>query len=424
MKYEAEIFDKFQYLYDGTGFSDHQVHCVIYFKGKANAELIKKAAYLLLKSIPILSRTYINLGKNSYWEDRDPLVWKDLFVFTGNPEDFERFTNSKTDEKTGPQIKLCLLQGENDCLSVVINHMVSDGGGFKQCMYLFSEIYSDLLRNPDYTPDCIFDGDRGFKAIAREQGILRRLNLLLVNRRDNNQKSTCEFPMDESDTAAPFIVSREVSPELFRNLKEYCRSVGATINDLVLAAYFRALSEMLDVKGRELSIPIMIDMRRYLKDKSFQALTNLASTTIVKAAVLPDESFTATLIKISAIMNKKKSGKLGMNTFLKLDAGFRLPFVNAYRIMGKTLRHPKIAMTNIGIIDWTRLRFADLPVENAVMYASIKYRPHLQLSVTSFDDKMTLGIGLYGSAKDRRRIETLLDYLDIELYSAVETKGN
>ncbi|MFB0919872.1 MAG: hypothetical protein QMB62_03170, partial [Oscillospiraceae bacterium] len=182
MKYKAEIFDKFQYLYDVTGFSDHQVHCVIDFKGNANAEIMEKAANLLLKAIPILSRTYINLGKNSYWEDTASSVWVDLFTMTGNSEDFERFTNSRTNEKTGPQIKFCLFQGENDRLSVVINHMVADGGGFKQCMYLFAEIYSKLLNSPDYTPEHVIDGDRGFKTIAREQGLLHRLGLLLINR--------------------------------------------------------------------------------------------------------------------------------------------------------------------------------------------------------------------------------------------------
>ncbi|PKM74295.1 MAG: hypothetical protein CVU91_00025 [Firmicutes bacterium HGW-Firmicutes-16] len=412
MKYKAEIFDKFQYLYDVTGYSDHQVHCVIHFNGKANAEVMERAAYLLIKAVPILSRTYIDLGKSSYWEDADPSDWDDLFTITGNREDFDRFTNSKTNQKTGPQIKFCLLQGANDSLSVVINHMVSDGAGFKQCMYLFSEIYSKLLNNPDYTPDYVVDGERGFKSIAREQGVMHRLGLLFINRRDNNQKSTFEFPMVESEIVSPFIVSRELSQDLFQNLKSCCRSTSTT------AAYFRALSEMLGIKGRELSIPIMIDMRRYLKDKSFRALTNLASTTIVKAAVLPDENFETTLAKISSIMNKKKSGKLGMNTFLKLDAGFRIPFVNAYGIMGKTLRHPKIAMTNIGIIDATRLSFADLPVKNALMFASIKYRPHIQLSVTSFEDKITFGIGLYGSEQDRERIKNLLDYLDAELKSA------
>ncbi|MFB0919871.1 MAG: WS/DGAT domain-containing protein, partial [Oscillospiraceae bacterium] len=233
----------------------------------------------------------------------------------------------------------------------------------------------------------------------------------------------CEFAMDEAGSASPFIVSREIREELFQSIKICCHKNGATVNDFVLAAYFRALSEMLDIKGKELSIPIMIDMRRYLKDKSFMALTNLASTTIVKASVLPDESFIATLAKISSIMNKKKSGKLGMNTFLKLDAGFRIPFVNAYRIMSKTLRHPKTAMTNIGIIDSSKLVFANLPVDNAVMYASIKYRPHLQLSVTSFNDKMTLGIGLYGSDRDREKINTLLDYLVAELKSSAVTES-
>ncbi|MEA4895183.1 MAG: hypothetical protein VB064_07960 [Oscillospiraceae bacterium] len=379
---------------------------------------------MMLNAIPILSWTYTDLGKNSYWKDSTGSLWDDLFTLTYSRKDFERFTGSRTDEKAGPQIKFCLLREENDSLSVVINHMVTDGGGFKQCMYLFAGFYSQLLKSQNFVPEHTLYGDRGFESIVRGQSIIHRLGLLLSGRRDNNQRSTFGFPMDNSKSTSPFIVSREIPEELFRALKLQRLRSGATVNDFVLAAYFRALSKMLGMEGLEISIPIMIDMRRYLQDKDFMTPTNLSSTTIVKTAVLPGDSFADTLNKISFIMNRKKSGKLGMNTFLKLDAGFRIPFVNAYGIMAKVLKHPSISMTNIGIIDSSKLVFDGLSIENAVMFASIKYRPYLQLSVTSFGEKMTLGFGLYGSERDRENIEVLLDYLDKELNSAVEVNDN
>jgi len=415
MKYKAEIFDKFQYLYEATGFSDHQVHCVISFENKVDASVMKKAAQLLIKTVPILSRTYRNLSGKSFWEETVSPNLNDLFIITDDRDEFEKFTVSRTNEETGPQIKFCLLQSDADELSVVINHMVSDAAGFKQCIYLFSDIYSSLIMNPDYVPDFVINGDRGLKGVFYKLGYIERIKLLLIGSKDNNQKSNCEFPMSETGEQVPFIVSHEIAPEIFVSVRNFCRLSGVTVNDLMLTACFRTLAEMLNMKGRELAVPIMIDMRRYLKDKSFQALTNLSSTTIVRITVSPNEDFGITLGKVSVVMKEKKANNLGLNTFLKLDAGFMVPLLNVYDILKKSMRNPKISMTNIGVLDSSRLVFDNSAVANAAMFASIKYRPHFQMSVTSFNDKMTLGVGLYGTREDKANIEKFLDLIDIEL---------
>ena len=415
MQYKAEIFDEFQYVYESTGFSDHQIHCKVDFENKVDAELMKKVAHLLIKAVPILSRTYKDRGGKSYWEEAKSTNYSDLFTVTDNKAEFDEFTVSRTAEAVGPQIKFCLLQDETDALSVVINHMVSDAGGFKQCMYLFAELYSKLIVNPDYTPDFVIDGYRGFKGVFHELSYIDRIKLFLFGSKDNNQKSVCEFPLSSSEEQTPFIASHEIAPDIFQNTQSYCKSYGVTVNDVVLTAYFRALAELLEMKGRELAVPIMIDMRRYLKDKSFRALTNLSSTTIVRITVSPNEDFGETLRKVNAVMKEKKANHLGLNTFIKLDTGFGIPLINAYKIMGKTLKHPKMCMTNIGVIDSSKLVFANSPIENAVMFASIKYRPHFQLSVTSFNDKMTLGAGLYGTEQDRVNFEKFYVLLDKEM---------
>ena len=417
MQYKAEIFDKFQYIYEKTSFSDHQVHCVINFESKVDAEVMKKAAHLLIKIVPILSRMYKDRSGKSYWEEVEPATFQDLFVVTDNKAYFDEFTVSKTEEKVGPQIKFCLLQSETDTLSVVINHMVSDAAGFKQCMYLFADIYSKLIMNPDYVPDFVIDGYRGFKGVFYKLSYIDRIKLLIFGSKDNNQKSVCEFPMSKSEEQTPFIASHEIAPDVFRNIQSYCKSYGVTMNDVILAAYFRALAEKLDMEGTELAVPIMIDMRRCLKDKSFRSLTNLSSTTIIRITVRPKEVFEETLRKVNEVMKEKKANHLGLNTFIKLDAGFGIPLINAYEIMKKSLKHPKICMTNIGVIDSSRLVFANAPVANAAMFASIKYQPHFQLSVTSFNDKMTLGAGLYGTEQDRSNFEKFYGLMDKELES-------
>lgn len=415
MKYSAEIFDKFQYLYEKTGYCDRQVRCVVSFNGSADPETLKKAAEFLLATVPILSRKYVDLGGKSYWEDMDFRNVEHVFTATYSKTDFDSFTCSMTDAENGPQIKFCLLCAENDMLAVVINHMVSDAAGLKQCMYLYAEIYSNLIRDPDYLPDFMIDGDRGFKNIVCEVNLPHRLVSLFFGRKDSNQESLCGFLMGSSEKVEPFVMQHEISPEIYRDMKEYCRLSGITVNDVVLTAYLRALSKMLGMQGQEIAVPIMIDMRRYLKDKGFHALTNLSSTSIVKLCIPADEAFESTLAGVSAIMRAKKENGLGLNTFFKLYDGFRIPFVDAYKIMRKVLKNPKISMTNIGVIDSAKLVFENAEVRNAVMLASIKYRPYFQISVTSFNDRMTFGSGLYGDEEDRANIDRLYELMDGEL---------
>jgi len=415
MKYKAGIFDLFQYLYEETGFSDHQVHCVVCFKNHVDSAVMRKAAELLVAAVPILSRSYHACGEKSYWEDQDRSFGETLFAVVNNQEQLDRFTFSKTDEASGPQIKFCLLQAQNDVLSVVINHMVSDAAGLKQLIYLFSDIYSQLIKNPAYLPDTIIDGDRGFKGVTRVFSFAQKAKILLFGGKDNNQDTGSSFPLSQSAVTAPFIISRQISLECYQAIKDCCRRNGVTVNDVVLTAYFRVLSEILNMRGKILAVPIMIDMRRYLKDKNFNALTNLSSTTIVRLCVEPNEAFGTTLSKLSAIMKVKKTNHLGISTFIKLDAGFKVPLINVYRVLKKSLRNPKISMTNIGVLDASKLYFEDAAVDNAVMYASIKYRPYFQMSVTSFNDKMTIGAGLYGDTQDKASIEEFFDLMEKEL---------
>ena len=79
------------------------------------------------------------------------------------------------------------------------------------------------------------------------------------------------------------------------------------------------------------------------------------------------------------------------------------------------MKNPKISMTNIGVIDSAKLEFENAEVRNAVMFASIKYRPYFQISVTSFNDRMTFGSGLYGDEEDRANVGRLYELMDGEL---------
>jgi len=49
------------------------------------------------------------------------------------------------------------------------------------------------------------------------------------------------------------------------------------------------------------------------------------------------------------------------------------------------------------------------------MCGSIKYKPHFQLAMSSYDGELTLSSNLYGSEDDRQRILSFLDEVEREL---------
>lgn len=126
MRYKAEVFDKIQYLYEATIFNDHQLHCVIRFHGKIDEDVLKRSVMMLLQVVPILSCIYHHDGDNDCWESVNPSHFKNALLVVRDKTVFDHFTTSKIDEFTGPQIKLCFYQSDQDSLSIIMNHMACD----------------------------------------------------------------------------------------------------------------------------------------------------------------------------------------------------------------------------------------------------------------------------------------------------------
>ena len=422
MRYKVEIFDYIQHLYETTGYNDHQLHFIIRFKDKVQPSVLKRATELLVEAVPILSRGCRNDRGLLYWEDGNGQN-TDLFTIINNADDFNAFILSKTDEQNGPQIKVCLLQAESDSLAILVSHMVTDGAGMKRCVNLLAEIYSKLLASPDYCPDYVIDGNRGFKKIISGVRLMDRIKILLFQRKENNQDSGVVFPMSSGAETSPFFLTHEISSRQFSAIKTYCKSNHVTVNDVLLTTYFRALSGILKLNGDKLSIPFMIDMRKYAAGSCEDALTNLSSTAILSAAITPKESFQETLKRISADMAEKKSSYLGINTFLKLNVGL-LRSKLGYRILERSLKNPKIGITNIGIIDEERLRFEGSTVEHAYIFGSVKYRPYFQMAASTYKEAMTFCVALYGDAQDKITVSQFFECMDKELISVIPTDSH
>jgi NRPS condensation-like uncharacterized protein len=418
MRYRTEIFDLMQWHYEATGFNDHQVHCLMTLSSPPDEAALKKAVQFSLGAMPILATKYASLEGRAAWVSLESPDLERAFVATGDEAVFESERTFRIREEVGPQVRFCLLRGKRSALAVTMNHMIADGSGFKDYLYSVCETYSGIMRGEQTDgPPAANGGYRGFDDVLRAFGPISKAAAFLGAGGASNEEGGFIFPLEAGGELKPFIATRTMAGEKVARLREHCRGRGATLNDAALAAFYRVLARRLGPSALDgLQIPIMVDMRRYLRNREFPSLRNLSSTAITLVRQSAGETFDETLLKAKANMDGLKRRRIGLGGFLKLSLLFSVfGEAMASRLLGRGLRNPLICMTNIGELDSTKLAFEGTRVESAYVCGSIKHKPHFQLALSGFGGTVTLSSNLYGSPADRATIDDFLREVEEEL---------
>lgn len=414
MKYKSEIFDKLQFLFKTYKFNDHVLHLVVDFDGKINKDILTKALILSTDIIPILRSKYVENLKEHYWEETAVPKAYDIITLVKTREAFNAFLTSEIDEAKSPQVKACLLASNSDSLAICMNHMVCDAAGFKEYIYILCNLYCELLKNQDYSPKPIDISNRSIDIISRQFSLRDRLKVLLFQRKESNAFIDLNFPMSTKDNTEAFILNHTIPEASFLRIKEYCKKNKVTINDVILAAYYRVLYKLF--KKKELSISAAVDMRKFLKDKSSSTICNLSSTVISNIIYEDKDGFDDTIRKVHQDMSLKKHNIIGLNGFVKISMLFKLfSYKRLKSLLSSGFKNPLIGMTNIGILDDKKLRFEGAEITNAFMCGSMKYKPYFQLAVTTYKNAITLTLNLVGNSEDKKNMENFFKLIAAEL---------
>lgn len=408
--FKSEAFDVFQFLSEEYKYNDHQLHCVLQFKGKVEESILEKAINLSFKAVPILSSKYVEGTKKSYWESYDFEKANDHLIITNDKRIFDDFIVLRTDEFSGTQVKFCLYADDNCKLVVIMNHMICDAAGFKQYIYLISDVYSKLSKDINYLIDNKLDGTRSINIITDNISNFTKMKILISRKIVSNKTGHLRFPLSYSNDKKPFIEKYVIPKDRFIKIKEYCNKNNFTINDVFLAAYYRVMFNRLKLKNNDkLNIAIMIDMRRHLKDKNINSLCNLASSVVTEIEYCEKDDFFKTACKVKNDVDSKKNSYFGIKGFLEIELAFKLlSYKTIKKVLKKHFNNPVLGMTNIGVLDKSKLKFGNTEVEQAFMCGSIKYAPYFQLALSSFDDTMTLTVNLFGNKNDQVAVNDFL----------------
>jgi NRPS condensation-like uncharacterized protein len=243
--------------------------------------------------------------------------------------------------------------------------------------------------------------------------LARRLKIMVLKYDVSSQKEQKPYPL-EGDAENPFFVTRRLAADGFLALKAHAKSRGASVNDMFLTAYIRALH--LRTGEERIVMPCPVDLRRFIPQGRSHGICNLTSNLICDVRVGGGDTFDETLSQVSGQMRLRKESLSSLKSVVLLGLIVHLvPFQLLRRIFGRLFTIPVVSYTNLGVIDSGRLHFGGVGVTDAFLTGAVKYVPYFQLAFSTFGDVCTLSCNLHGTPEDRETIGLFLESLCGEL---------
>ncbi len=413
MDIKMEAFDLMHYL-NGRSYEIF-IHGLFRFSGHLDAEALKRAVTLSAEAVPVVFCTLSLDRGRPYWK-RGDFSGEDILRVV-EASDFEEkaldslFASSIDIEKE-PQLKLILLRyKDGDVLLSIMNHMITDGGGYKAYFYLLSGLYNHCVCGNSDSPD-LRRRPRDTRQLFRNFGFFDRVKIMLSGYDRSALKRQPQLDL-EGDRVNPIFASYQIRGEDLQKIKAYAKARQASLNDMLFAAFARVVAK--NTGTRSVSLPCPADLRKY-SPESADAVANLTTNYILELDIDGQSTFGETLEQVSAQLNRQKRSSGGLKPVAALELLFRvIPFSALKLYFSNVNTVPVLSFTNAGILDKARLRFGETELTYAYVSGAVKYAPFFQIVVSTFDGTVTLSCNQYGSAKDKEYIGSVLKQVHQEI---------
>lgn len=414
------------------GLGNFHSQAIMKLDGRLDFDKLSKAIRLSVDAEPVLGCRFVE-GDPPYWkrlENLDKMIFCSVEEVSDDNEAVQRFIESRLDMDNDPKIKAKLIRSKSyDILAIKANHACFDGTGIKEYIQLLSTIYSNI----DH-PDGVFIPIPGTRGRMEQDRLFKSLGITdpdaLWIPGSDVAVPTWAFPWKQGTSNITRIVVCKFPPDQLEKMSSYAKSRGATINDLILTAYYRAMLKMgQPVYGVPMGLTVTIDLRRYLTNNKTEAIRNFSGSVNTWLSMIENEAFSDTLSRVVYMMNEVKNGYPGLQSAIGLERlekiSFRdtLAYYQATSKIGKDMPHCPAyygdrsvpTLSNVGIISKSLIKFGDRTVTDAFIIPPVVSAPGLLLEVGTYNDIITMAVGYFENTVLHDDVERLLNNIKNEL---------
>ncbi|MBO5776761.1 MAG: hypothetical protein J6R35_05255 [Clostridia bacterium] len=403
--FKAEMWDKMQYLF--RNYYNRMMHTAYFYSGTLDEEVLAKSFMHVLGKVDVLHSTYHNNFIKPYWTLNEDYKVEDFFALieTDTPiEELDKLMGETLSTQGKVQFKARLIRSNGkDILGVIVNHMCFDGTDLRYFNMKVLEAYNKYFESGSFDVEVkngTRSADQVYSKLPKEDKKIAKS--LYKNITEEDSKIAFPFAKRTKEDHCR-LIREKLNAEDFLKIKAKGKAQGATINDVLVAAYFRALYKKIDTKGKDITVPCMYDLRRYMGGETY-GLTNLIGFMPCTVSADYGKDMDETVLKVKEALKGAKEDKFtGLYSLplLKLAYTILPHFISEIAIrIGYT--NPYIGMSNIGVINPKDYAVNGLTMEDAFMSGAIKYKPYMQLALTTFQNEVTFSIGIRGNDEDEK----------------------
>ena len=414
-KLNAELWDKMHYLF--RDFNDRMVHVELRYDFEINIDALKTVLICFLEKAPVLHSSFTDNRIHPYWTVKDYKIDDVLTVKEVSEAELDFEINNFLIQYIPPdadvQMKVAVFNHNGkSVLCVVENHMCMDGGDLKYFMKALCQNYNDYIES-GISPVDLRTGTRSYESVYEDfsTGEKRLAKNLYKN---VNSKDDHGFPFTPNSIRdKSFIAKRKIPASKFDEIRFAGKKHGATINDMLLTAYFYALYELAGFDSREgISISCAVDLRRHLKSSEGQGVTNHTAWMQCRVPERGANIFETLNFVVQSSNQFKEDKFIGLHGLPLLSFGYKiLPLAASEEVIKIGDANPLVAMSNIGILEVDKLALEGHEPIDGFMSGAVKYKPYALLSVTSVRKELTLSMCVRGNEEDKLIVDKFFDLI-------------
>lgn len=424
-EFPASAQDKIQYISLAT--CNGIIQCVFALDSCLNEELFFKSFDLVLDSEVILQCQWVNNSVSPYWslpEEKHKDRFK-LLQVVDVQQAVEEFISCSIDPTTDSLVQLRIFrhQDENalqDTFCLKMSHIVSDLSGLRFFLQSLAETYGALQTGQECAPSPATirrDGWQVFSKLPPK----KRWQLLQKSKKNFLKPGQWKIPFDNYNYEAPTYTTYQLGQEQIERLTEYAKERGATLNQVMLTGFLRALHRFTDAEP-DSSLPIIntLDLRHYLRHGDTPKICNLSVPLVSNINFNRKDSFEDTLSGIKSDLMSQKRTMPGILPAVSMEVLFLAPFSWISWLFNQAFS--QFAESGICTPLFSDGGNADISIPgHQVVYAyglgPIAYAPAFMMTASTFRSTVTFAVGFCESSISRSNMNKIFDLMAEEFSS-------
>lgn len=368
---------------------------VMEFDRRLDARALGEAAFACLQAHPILHSRLVRGQGPAFWEMVEPGCALPV-VIEECTEDYHPLVIGPVDPYGPVQCRVRLLRRPSgDVIVINLAHAAADGYGLHTLM---SQLLQEYKK-----PGSIAPAEGGIP----ERDTLWTRDVLREGRPESSDMKVINplwpDPFGTSDQPPSF--HREcISPEVMENIRTRARAFGGTINDVLMAAYFLALSDLTGHRG-PINIFFPVNLRQYLKDGS-RVMSNQAVNVCIPLAREGGEGIDQILPRVIKETKQLKGRCIGISEQVEMDMASDAEGRSIQRMVEEMVALQERGLADIFISNPGPITLPDAEgLTDAYVCYPGGYMPTTCFLTSTFRGRMTITMGYQNSkrAKDQTR---------------------